>query len=226
MSRDIRSIKTLKKKIGQTVRVTSLRGDTFDAIVCNSACTKDGVTLYTNDKRADYDVCWWKASTRENTLLGIVKGKYGHHINCTSHIRDELQSITTVKSTKTKKEPSVSQMYAGVDEVAKHIGDMCRLSDGTVGKIVIGHSKSPVLLLKEEAHGGIVGWPLSDEDREKYPEYSYGWYLHDQGCSVGKIVEFFKDTSETPVKEVKTSKTILDMTIRELLEKLNEIIVC
>lgn len=143
-------------------------------------------------------------------------------------ILDETSESHKKKPTDKKKRKTAK--YIGCEEIQKNIGKYCKLADGQIAFIAEknGHAR---LCLKEQSNG--CGWSLDFEDvDEKYrpfiADYKRGWCVTDDwDAEQIKVVEIFEDdpTIATPEKGVKTTKTILDMTVREVLEKLNEIII-
>ena len=221
MSRNIKTVKCLAKHVGKTVKVVDDEGRTFLATV------EEGPDLYTTDKTAEESMYWWWNG----------KGRYGHHCRRYYQITEELKSLSLVSEKKAAKKPAnkVVKDYAPVfaDErtVKKNVGKFCKLYNGKIGKIVDRGDKSPLLLLKE--YDSVVGWDLDDDSKYRKEGWKYGWHMHEQGCDTAKIVEFFdedptakkKRTKKAKKVEAESKKTIYDLTVRELLEKLNEIVI-
>lgn len=217
MSRNIKTVKCLAKHVGKTVKVVDDEGRTFLATV------EEGPDLYTTDKKAADSTYWWWNG----------RDQYGHHCKRNSQITEELKSLTLVSEKKPSKKVVKEYRPVYVDEqvVKKNVGKFCKLYNGMIGKIVDRVDASPLLLLKED--DPEIGWALSADSEYRKEGWQYGWNMHDQGCDTAKIVEFFDEDPTVKKKRVKkdkkveaeSKKTIFDLTVRELLEKLNEIVI-
>lgn len=113
------------------------------------------------------------------------------------------------------------------EQLLEHIGERCKMSDGTEGLIVKSDTGNPRVLMKARAnnHGWSYDEGLEDDtgaSKEVRSKYQYAWNVIDNGDAEDiAVVEILEDDTKKPVE---SSKTILDMTIREVLEKLDEII--
>lgn len=243
MSRNIKSLKKLHSLIGGTVQVVDSEGHKFNAVV--EKCSIPGnpneyaVDLVTADSRADDDPYWWSKSVSEKT--------WGHHVVRPHQLTEELRSVTTFKekaeildkvrkSKKAKRkkvkeenltESSSKESFLTREQLLEHIGNRCKMSDGTEGLIVKTDRGTPRILMNTRANDN--GW-LYDErveddtgaSVEVRSQYKYAWNVIDNDDAEDiSVVEILEDDVE---EATESSKTILDMTIREVLEKLDEII--
>lgn len=119
------------------------------------------------------------------------------------------------------------------EDFIKNIGHFCTMDDGSKGFICKTVRGNPRVLhnLPEEYR---CGWAYSDLiSSDDAPEslkkkFSRAWNICDNGdaknSGVKRILKKCIDLDSK--KTTKSPKTILDMTVKELLEKLNEIIKC
>lgn len=216
MSRNIKSLKTLAKHVGKAFSIVNSDGVRFFAVLEK---LRDGsLCLRTPNPKAGEALGWW--SSKRDSRTEKWKDQWCHLVTYEPHLTKELKSCSLIAgqmpedTAKTKKDVH----YATEEEVKEHVGYMCKLADGTIGKLVKqGKSKdnSPLLLLKEEAFDGSVGWALHIR---KYKEegWKYGWNMHDQGCETAKIVEFFKEGEEKAEEVKETPKKNGYLTKKEI----------
>lgn len=136
----------------------------------------------------------------------------------------DKDSKKTKKAKETPKAKDTKQKYLTADEIRAGIGHLCKLSDGQEAFIARYPGGSPVVCMKKRTN---LGWELhsdilSEEFESLAKAYSYGWGITDSDDAAAiKVVEILGEP-----KTAESKKTILDMTVKELLEKLNEIIKC
>lgn len=126
---------------------------------------------------------------------------------------------------KVKKE----QKFLSAHEIRKGIGHLCKLADGQEAFIACNEGNVPVICMPSRSNGH--GWSLDKSDvadkfKGSIKGYRYGWGIHGDAEDI-KVAEILDEPKAEAPKEAKTAeskKTILDMTIRELLEKLDEIV--
>lgn len=116
-----------------------------------------------------------------------------------------------------------------------NLGHFCIMVDGSKGFICKTDMDNPRVLhnLPEEYRWG---WPYTERDTsDDAPEslkkkFSRAWNICNNGnakdSGVKRILKSCMDSEPTDFKTAESPKTILDMTVKELLEKLNEIIKC
>lgn len=122
------------------------------------------------------------------------------------------------------------QKFLSAHEIRKGIGHLCKLSDGQDAFIACNEGNIPIICIPSRSNGH--GWGLDESDvadkfKGSIKDYKYGWGIHGDGDAVDiKVVEILDEPKEESpkAKTAESPKTILDMTIRELLEKLDEII--
>lgn len=139
MSRNIKTVKCLRKHVGKTVHVKSFLGLEFDATVELDTSFKDEkLRLYTDDDKADKDPYWW-------TNVG-GRYRYGHSCIYNHQITKELKSLALVT---TKKDTKKSERVLTKDELDAARGHFCLLQDGTKGFICvkIASDKKPTRIL-------------------------------------------------------------------------------
>lgn len=230
MVKTIKTVKQLKKYIGETLHVVSYDGYEFDATVETASNPRDPwLILKTTNKMANKDHFWW--------MLG---GKVCHNCAYDYQITDELKSLTTTADKKASKKTTKYLTMAELDAARGHF---CLLEDGSKGFICIKteSEERPTRVLHN--YSDAIG--LSYTGREHHEDDAPEAIKHDfekaynvwsdgdaESLKVVKILEkydgrkyrFKKTKKEAPKAKEETPKTILDMTIREVLEKLDEII--
>ena len=95
MSRNIKTVKCLKKHIGKTVKVVDEKGHTFLAHVM----ADKSLCLWTTDKAANDSVYWW----------GPVNGKWGHYCEEDYQITSELKSLTLISVTPKEEKKKIQE---------------------------------------------------------------------------------------------------------------------
>lgn len=122
MVKNIKTVEQLKKHIGETLRVVSEDGYTFDATVEEGGNPADPwLVLKTTNKMANKDRFWW--------MLG---GKVCHNCAFDDQISKELKSLTVITDKKVSKKKSKYLTMAELDAARGHF---CLLEDGSKGFI-------------------------------------------------------------------------------------------
>ena len=126
------------------------------------------------------------------------------------------------KAKKDEKILTASEIQAGV-------GHLCRLADGQESFIATNAFDIPIVCMRSRS--SECGWCLESSDvapkfRDSIKDYKYGWGISDEEDAKSiKVVSILDEPkAEAHKAKEETPKTILDMTIREVLEKLDEII--
>ena len=237
MVKNIKTVKQLEKYLGETLHVVSHDGYEFDATVETASSPKDPwLVLKTTNKMANKDNFWW--------MLG---GEVCHNCAYDYQITDELNSLTVITDKKAIKKTTKYLTMAELDAARGHF---CLLEDGSRGFICIKteSEERPTRVLHN--YSDAIGWSYKEREmtEDDAPEAikhdfekAYNVWSDDdaESLKVVKILEKYdgrkyrfkkaKEEStkdvEVPVAEtIETPKTILDMTIKEVLEKLDEII--
>jgi len=134
------------------------------------------------------------------------------------------------KVKKTVTEEKKDTKFLSAHEIRKGIGHLCKLADGQEAFIASNEGDASVVCMSSRSNG--YGWSLDASDvaakfRDSIKDYKYGWGILDN-CDAAhiKVVEILDEPKavEEPTKTAESPKTILDMTIKEVLEKLDEII--
>lgn len=122
------------------------------------------------------------------------------------------------------------QKFLTASEIRKGIGHLCKLTDGQEAFIACNEGNVPVICMPSRSNGH--GWSLDKSDvadkfKGSIKDYRYGWGIHCDGDAEDiKVAEILDEpkAKEESTKTAESPKTVLDMTIRELLEKLDEIV--
>lgn len=150
MVKKIKTVKQLKKHIGETLCVVTKGNYTFKATVETARSPVDSwIVLKTTDKIADKDSFWWKQS-----------GKFCHNCAYDYQITDELESLTTIADKKSTK-------YLTKAELDAARGHFCLLEDGSKGFICTktGSEKKPTRVLHNCPD--VFGWGYTDTERHE-----------------------------------------------------------
>lgn len=150
MVKKIKTVKQLKKHIGETLRVVSKDGYTFDATVETTGNSEDPwCILKTTDKVANKDTSWWK-----------LDGKVCHNCAYDSQISEELTSLTTIDSKDKKK----SGRILTKSELDAARGHFCLLEDGSKGFICvkITADEKPTRILHNSTDS--CGWSYTERE--------------------------------------------------------------
>lgn len=170
MSRCIKHIGTLKKKLGQTVKVCTIEGEIGICKVTIGG--HDEILLVTDDDSLGMSEFFWKTQVRD--------GKYGHWVTTPKHITEELKWITSNTSskstTKTKKKKHIEPILEpkSVEELWDKAPCKVRLCDGQVAYAdTEGRPNHVVLVFSEKCDNGsgLRGWSQGNG--------KYGWYVKD-----------------------------------------------
>lgn len=115
--------------------------------------------------------------------------------------------------------------FLTASEIHKGIGHLCKLADGQ--EAFIAANEGDIAIICMHSRSNSQGWSLDASDvaekfRDIIKDYKYGWGIHGENdANRIKVVSILDEPED---KTAESPKTILDMTIRELLEKLDEII--
>lgn len=249
LTEELRSVTTFKSKaktkVKKATKKSFVSADTLKANRGHYCEMSDGSTGFIAGSEFPDNVCvlhncedsdGWiiSKSYRETEIKGvskcfIKKFSKGWHVGSD----DEAKQVKVVKildevskPKKTKRKES-KKSFLTREQLLKHIGKRCKMSDGTEGLIVKTDMDNPRILMRTRSNDH--GWPY-DGEREGDDtgaaasvknQYRFAWNVCDNDdakeISVVKILD--------DEKSAESSKTILDMTVREVLEKLNEIII-
>lgn len=173
-----------------------------------------------------YGWCYDEHKTDDNAPESLKK-KFARAWNI-SDMDDVMKSgvkrilKSCIDSKKTAKTKEAKQATVTVEDLEKNTGHCCTFKSGDKGYICEGpHCKTLICFnTKQNAYG----WKV-DKDVPEYlhKHFKYAWFVY--GSSQIKelgIVSIDPETVDFQASESK--KTILDMTVKELLEKLDEII--
>lgn len=237
MVKNIKTVKQLEKYLGETLHVVSHDGYEFDATVETASSPKDPwLVLKTTNKMANRDPFWW--------MLG---GRVCHNCAYDYQITEELKSLTTTADKKASKKTTKYLTMAELDAARGHF---CLLEDGSRGFICTKteSEEKPTRVLHNSPDSFGWSYTKTEMPEDNAPETvkhdfekAYNVWNDDNAFAV-KVVKVlekydgrkyrFKKAKEESTKDVEvpvaetieTPKTILDMTIKEVLEKLDEII--
>ena len=193
-------------------------------------------------KEYDSEVGWALDADSEYRKEGWEYGWNMHDQGCdTAKIVEFFDEDPTVKKKRTKKAKKVeaeTKKIVLAEELKKNVGHYCEMADGSTG-FIAGSAYPDNVCVLHNSDGDSDGWIISRFDRiseikgvseDFIKQFSKGWHVKDdeeaEEVKVVKILESSKDykTEETP-KCAESKKTIYDLTVRELLEKLNEIVI-
>lgn len=199
MSKTIKSIKTLKKHLGETVHVVSYDGYEFDAKVVDSL--RGGyLGLFTTDKAAENDTYWWS---------GVTDG-YCHIVTKPYQIKTELKSITLLeaKGTKAKVKKTAKKSFVSADTLKANKGHYCEMADGSTGFIAGSKYPGHVCVL-HNSEGPSDGWSIRRSGNASeikgvtksfIKKFSKGWHVGNvydaTGVKVAKILEENRSDTE------------------------------
>lgn len=219
MSRNIKTVKCLSKHIGELVRVVALDGEHCLAKVVSNEDQCYPVLKAPEDFKARY---FWRDED----------GSMAHNCARNYQITEELKCLSSTgkkfKSVKkTKKEPEGK--YFSSEELLDFVNNFVKLKSGQVGYLIkrtFGDKECATVLMKQQEDG--YGWTIKMNHEQISEElgqkYTYGWNFWDANdAETVQIVEVLDKDEE--VKEEPVKSTVLDMTVKELLEVLNEVIV-
>lgn len=220
MSRSIKHIDTLKKKLGQTVKVCTIEGHVG---ICKVTEGDEGWLLFlTDDDSLGMSEFFWRTAVHDV--------KYGHWVATPRHITEELKWITsdtsfksTTKKPEKKKDTDEEIVLEpkSVEELWAKAPCKVRLKDGQVGyaETEAGRKEHATVYFNEGVDGDI-GWEAD------HPTYKRGWHVN---C-IEDFETIFGKKDEKPVvetKETNTTKITRDDAFRPLnIEQLKENIPC
>lgn len=173
MSRCIKHIGTLKKKLGQTVKVCTIEGEIGICKVTEEG--NDEILLVTDDDFVGMSEFFWRRMRSSD-------GKYGHWVTTPRHITEELKWITSNTSskstTKTKKKKHREPILEpkSVEELWDKAPCKVRLCDGQVAYADTEGRPNHVVLVfsKMCKNGGLsLGWSTCKGKK-------YGWNVNDK----------------------------------------------
>lgn len=159
----------------------------------------------------DFTKAWnvWSESDAESLKVVEVLEKY------------DGRKYRFKKAKKTVEEKEDTK-FLTISEIYKGIGHLCKLADGQEALIAVSDGGAAIICMRSRSQG--QGWSLdasdvADKFKDNIKDYKYGWGIHcTRDADTIKVVSILDEPkSESP-------KTILDMTIKEVLEKLDEII--
>lgn len=134
------------------------------------------------------------------------------------------------KKAKKTVEEKEDTKFLTVSEIYKGIGHLCKLADGQEALIAVSNGGVAIICMRSRSqdHGwGLDASDVADKFKGSIKDYKYGWGIHcTRDAEEIKVVEILDEPKEEApkAKTAESKKTIFDMTIRELLEKLDEII--
>lgn len=246
MSRNIRTLKGLRKHVGGVVTVITDDDLKFECDVLKDA---DGdLLLLTNSVLAKNAEYFWK--TKDRPAKSVFKGyKYGHWCTSEHCITGQLKSVATKDTVKRHRKCSKASTKTGVTRafLEDNIGRLFKGFSGDteiVGVIVKRNwpsgAVSPTVLFNIVGEDKQrTGWYVTDDKEtnkdllENYPEYKYGWNVWDDND--GKpftITEFVAnpEAESTKSEEVTLPETTeigevqpVEWSIADVMKKLMDI---
>lgn len=245
LTEELRSVTTVKEKADtKTVKATKKSYVSAEDLLANEGhyCEMaDGTTGFIAGSVYPDCVCvlhnsedsaGWCISKRKE-ITGVSKSflkkfSKGWHVSTNEEAKlVKVAKILADTEPCETEETSSKKPFLFREQLLKHIGKRCKMSDGTEGLIVKTDTGNPRVLMKARANDHGWSYDEGHEDdtgasKEVRSKYQYAWNVIDNGDAEDiAVVEILEDDTEKPVE---SSKTILDMTIREVLEKLDEII--
>ena len=125
--------------------------------------------------------------------------------------------------------PKKTQEFLNREQIADGVGHFCIMADGSEGYIARTKSEDPLVL--HNADKTCEGWSFdpsdySDtrEETELCKKYHRAWWIHGDSCAEEVKVVKILDTKPEHECTESTKKSVLDLTVRELLEKIYEAI--
>ena len=194
--------------------------------ICELTCKEHegNVRVLMNTKEGwTYD----KDSKERDNAPKFVQDQYERAFNIWDNTDAEYVKVKKISSAAIKLEELDKKSFLNREQLLEHIGKRCKMSDRTEGLIVKASSGNPRILMKARAndHGWLYNESCEYDSGASVKvrgQYKYAWNIcDDEDAEDISVVEILEDDDE---KCAESSKTILDMTIREVLEKLDEII--
>lgn len=223
MSRNIKTVKCLSKHIGELVKVVALDGEHCLAKVVADEDEGYPILKAPEDFDAKY---FWRDD--DGTMAHNCAKDYQitKELKCLSSTGKKFKSVKKIK-----KEPE--EKYFSAKELLDSVNNFVKLKSGQVGYLIkrkFGAKEIATVLMKQQEDG--YGWNISNNNEqisvELEQKYSCGWNFWDDNdakdVQVIKVVDDDEEVKEEP-SEGPVKNALLDMTVRELLEVLNEIIV-
>jgi len=186
-------------------------------------------------KDYDSDIGWSLNDDSEYRKEGWQYGWNMHDQGCaTAKIVEFFDKDPTAKekpAKKTKKAEVETKKIILADVLKKYVGHYCEMYDGSMGFIARSCYEDSVCVIHNSKKSS--GWEIRGrEDEIKgvnktfIKRYKFGWHVDrdDQATSV-KVTKILGSSEAYEPEESTTKKTIFDLTVRELLEKLNEIVI-
>lgn len=127
-----------------------------------------------------------------------------------------------IDSKKTTKAKKAKQATVTIEDLEKNIGHCCTFKSGDKGYICKNSNGKTLVCFNTKQND--CGWKVDDD----VPEYlhslfKYAWFVYDNS-HIKELGIVSIDPEQTDFQSSESKKTILDMTVKELLEKLDEII--
>lgn len=131
------------------------------------------------------------------------------------------------KKAKKTVEEKEDTKFLTVSEIYKGIGHLCKLVDGQEALIAVSDGGVAIICMRSRSQGrgwGLDASDVADKFKDSIKDYKYGWGIHcTRDAEAIKVVEIL-DTQLEPKCTESTKKSVLDLTVRELLEKIYEAI--
>ena len=189
-------------------------------------------------KEYDPEIGWGLDADSEYRKDGWKYGWNMHDQGCdTAKIVEFFDDDPTVKkkrAKKTKKTEVEAKEIVLADELKKNVGHFCEMVDGSTG-FIAGSTYPDNVCVLHNSDGDSDGWIISRFDRISEIKgvsksfikmFSKGWHVKgDEEAEEVKVAKILESSEAYELEESKTKKTIYDLTVRELLEKLNEIVI-
>ena len=191
------------------------------------SCYSSSVCVLHNSKKVD----GWKLAKRKDEVEGISDSlrkqfKYGWHVD-SSYTAEQVKVVEILDKPKTrtsnKKEAKQIETVSSED-VAMSIGHFCTFASGDKGYIFKYKDPQIPAVAFNKTQNGHGWYPDSGVPEHIKKEYEYV-YLVGAQFSIDQV-QIVSIDPEPAFKTAESKKTVLDMTLREVLEKLNEFIKC
>ena len=203
-------------------------------ICCKTICYEKPTRVLHNSKDS-YSWSYTSLEMDEDDAPEAIKHDFKNAYNIWHDEEAENVKVVEVlekydgRKYRKKKDKKTTKSFLNASEIREGIGNYCELADGQTAFIARSANDTPTICMHKHVGTGI-GWYLNDHDlaksfRDYAKDYEYGWYVHnDADASIIKVVSILDGSVK--VKTAQSEKTILDMTVKELLEKLNAFIKC
>lgn len=130
---------------------------------------------------------------------------------------------------KKERTPKKTLGFLNTEQILEGVGHFCLMADGSEGYIARTRSGTPLVLHNADKICDGCRFDPEDfsstrEDKELCKNYHRAWWIHgDSDAEEVKVVEILDTQPEEKCAE-STKKSVLDLTVRELLEKIYEAI--